>query len=187
MKLTLQSLAKSIAHMAPLLGGALAGSSGSAVGGMIATKFGGDLQQLETLKNLIHADPDAALKLKEIEKDIVAIQNLTAQVSAQAMQSVLIDRNHARQREINLSNTANPRDRTPAILAYLLTLWMALAFATLFFFSLPKNNASVVLGIVSSLTTVWVGAMGYYHGSSLGSGEKDAGLLHHLYYPADTK
>lgn len=79
------------------------------------------------------------------------------------------------------------RDRTPAILAYLLTLGVFVALGALFFCPLPKGNTPLVLGIVSSLTTVWVGAMGYYHGSSLSSGEKDAGLLHPLHDPADTQ
>lgn len=66
------------------------------------------------------------------------------------------------------------------MLAYLLTIGLFVALASLFYLPIPENNQEVILGIVTSLTTVWISAMGYYHGSSSGSRLKDLGMMQHL-------
>ena len=52
---------------APILGGALGGPAGAAVGAMIANQFGIDTPTPDNIMAAIKADPDAALKLREIE------------------------------------------------------------------------------------------------------------------------
>lgn len=181
--MNLHELGHYIAQSAPLLGSALAGPGGAAVGSLIAAKLGGDVQAPDALHALITADPESALKLKQIEMDHeVALQRLTLQAATDQVQAVLNDRSSARQREVGVANTPlAARDRTPAILAYCLTGGLFAALAFLFCGSVPEANESMILGILSSLTTVWVGAMAYYHGSSIGSREKEAGLIQHLH------
>ena len=60
-------LGKSIASMAPLLGGALGGPGGAAIGSLISSAFGGSDEDPDGLVKLIQADPNAAIKLKELE------------------------------------------------------------------------------------------------------------------------
>ena len=86
------------------------------------------------------------------------------------------DRNSARQREAAITQ-AGKSDITPAVLAYILTIGVLAALYYLFTQTVPTNNKELIVSIVSALTTVWVGAMAYYHGSSAGSRSKDTLLL----------
>jgi len=58
---------KTIANFAPLLGGAIGGPGGAALGSLISNDFGGSAEDPDSLVNLIQADPQAAVKLKELE------------------------------------------------------------------------------------------------------------------------
>lgn len=184
MKINLHHLTHTVARAAPLLGHALAGPSGAAIGQILAAKFGGDVNEPESLHALIQADPDAHLKLKQIELDHeVELQRLTLQAAGQALQETMQDRASARQREISTASVPRAqRDWTPAILAYCLTLIICGVLWALFHCDLPDKNQMVILGIVSSLITVWIGAMGYYHGSSMGARDKDPGWIQHWHH-----
>jgi hypothetical protein len=177
--MTLNDLGKLIAQSAPLLGGALAGPAGATIGSLIAAKFGGSSYQPEALNTLISADPQAALKLKELEMEHeLALQQLLLQSDKDAQQLIISDRASARQREVNVDQSANEtHDQTPAILAYCLTGCVFVALTWLFCFPIPASNHALISAFVSSLTTVWIGAMAYYHGSSAGSRIKDLKLM----------
>ncbi len=176
------NIAHTVAKFAPLLGGALAGPGGTIVGGLIAAAFGGDITQPDALQTLITADPDAAIKLKKIELDHqIELQRLLIQTAQNEIAMQCADNDSARQREISIDSTPfEHRDKTPAMLAYLLTVGLFIALASLFYFPIPQSNQEVILGIVTSLTTVWISAMGYYHGSSAGSRLKDMGMMRQL-------
>jgi len=176
------NIAHTVAKFAPLLGSALAGPGGAMIGGLIASAFGGDINQLDALQALITTDPTAALKLKQIELDHqLELQRLFIQAAQNEVATQWADNDSARQREVAIDTTALAhRDRTPAMLAYLLTIGLFVALASLFYLPIPENNQEVILGIVTSLTTVWISAMGYYHGSSSGSRLKDLGMMQHL-------
>jgi hypothetical protein len=183
MKINLQTLVHTVAQVAPLLGNALAGPGGAAVGQVIAAKLGGNSGTPEALHALIQNDPDARLKLKQIESDHqMELQRLTLQAASQALQETFQDRSSARQREISTASIlSTQRDHTPAVLAYLLTSGLFLVILALLFVPLPYENAYVIWGLVSSLATVWIGAMGYYHGSSLAATKPDTAFVHHLH------
>lgn len=55
-----------VAQYAPLLGGLLGGAPGTAVGGLVAAAFGTEAEPDKVLE-AINSDPNAALKLREIE------------------------------------------------------------------------------------------------------------------------
>lgn len=175
-------LGRTVAKFAPLLGGALSGPCGATLGSIIASVFGTDASKPDRLQNIIITDPDAAVKLKQIESDHqLELQKMVIQAAQENLQNILSDRESARQREAAIDNTPfAARDKTPAILAYLLTLGVFIALASLFYLPIPQTNQEMILAIVTSLTTVWVGAMGYYHGSSSGSRLKDINLMKHL-------
>ena len=184
MKIQLSALAHSVAKVAPLLGSALAGPQGAAVGQLIATQLGGRWENAAALHTLIQNDPEAHVKLKQIEADHeVELQRLTLQAATQQLHEQLQDRASARQREVTTATIpANQRDRTPAILAYLLTTGLFVVILAFLIVPVPGENAHVIWGLVSSLATVWVGAMGYYHGSSLGASSRETEFVHHLHY-----
>lgn len=62
---------------------------------------------------------------------------------------------------------------TPKILCYILLAMFAATEAALFYIVVPPANKEVLLTMIQTLLTVTVGALGYFHGSSLGSREKD--------------
>lgn len=78
------------------------------------------------------------------------------------------DADSARKREMTV------KDKTPAILAYLLTVLFGALLSVLVFGSvIPEGNKAIVYSMSGSLGTVWIAAMAYYHGSSRSSAEKD--------------
>lgn len=181
MSFNFSDLGKLIAQSAPLLGGALAGPAGATIGNLIAAKFGGDNAHPDTLHALINADPQAAIKLKELELEHqLALQQLLVQAEKDAQQLAVHDRASARQREADVSNASKENhDPTPARLAYALTFGVLGSLFWLLVFPIPDKNHEIIYAIVSCLTTVWIGAMAYYHGSSAGSRLKDDRLTSH--------
>jgi len=61
------SLASTIASFAPMLGGLIGGPGGAVLGKLVASTFGSDTEDPKELERLIKADPQAAIKLREIE------------------------------------------------------------------------------------------------------------------------
>ena len=182
MAINFNDLGKWVAQSAPLLGGELAGPAGATIGTLIAAKFGGNNTQPDALHALITADPAAALKLKELEMEHqLAIEQLLLQRDKEEQQLIVSDRASARLREVGVDQSPNEKhDRTPAILAYCLTGCVFGALTWLFCFPIPATNHDLISAFTSSLTTVWIGAMAYYHGSSAGSRLKDMKLIQHL-------
>ena len=76
-------LGSSILSMAPLIGGALGGPGGAAIGSLLSSTFGGSSDDPEGLAKLIAADPQAAIKLKELEyAHKVELEKLVIQAEA---------------------------------------------------------------------------------------------------------
>ena len=183
--MSLETLGKVVAKVAPLLGGALAGPAGAAIGSLVAAQFGGDINNPQNLIQRIEADPQASTKLLELQSNNqVELQRLYVVAAQNELKYAYLekaneyqDRNSARQREADLAK-AGQKDKTPAILAYTLTAGVLAALAYLFMHEIPNDNKELIVSIISALTTVWIGAMAYYHGSSAGSRLKDNALAH---------
>ncbi len=182
--MSLEALGSLIAKSAPLLGGALAGPAGAALGAVIAAKFGGSINDTSDLINRVEGDPNAKLKLLEIQSNNeVELQHIHMMIAENELKYAYLeieseyqDRNSARQREAALAQ-AGQRDYTPAVLAYLLTLGVFITMYSLFTQGVPNDNKELIVSIMSAVTTVWIAAMAYYHGSSAGSRSKDRLLL----------
>ena len=67
--MSLEALGSLIAKSAPLLGGVLAGPAGAAIGSVIAAKFGGNINDTSDLINRIEGDPNAKIKLLDIQSN----------------------------------------------------------------------------------------------------------------------
>ena len=163
---TLKDIGNQVAKVAPLLGGALAGPAGAGIGALIAAALGSDNHSPELLAQLI-TSPDALVKLKQLELEHQShLQRLALVAAERQLHDETNDRISARERESALAK-AGIQDKTSATLAYTLTLGLFIALAGAFGLSIPQGNQQLVLDIISSITTVWVGAMAYYHGSSM--------------------
>lgn len=175
MSFTFNDLSQYIAQSAPLLGSALAGPAGATIGSLIASKFGASPADPHALHALMTADPQATLKLKELEYEHeIALQQLVLQSEKDAEQILAQDRASARQREAEIGKAAKEnQDHTPAYLAYLLTCGLLSVLFWILAFPIPDKNHEILYAVISCLSTAWIGAMAYYHGSSAGSRMKD--------------
>ncbi|WP_197053315.1 3TM-type holin [Litchfieldella xinjiangensis] len=72
-------VAETVAKVAPVVGGALGGPAGAAVGSLAARALGVEPTP-EAVARAIHDDPEAAVKLRKIEADLEAIR-IEAQAS----------------------------------------------------------------------------------------------------------
>lgn len=62
-----EDLGSTVAKAAPLLGGAVGGPGGAAIGQMVASAFGVDADDPQAIQQAIERDPQAVIKLREIE------------------------------------------------------------------------------------------------------------------------
>jgi len=67
--LSWSDLSKTVAQYAPLLGAVLPIPGGTVIGSMIASVFGGDADDPDSLSRAIQTNPQAAIKLKQIEAE----------------------------------------------------------------------------------------------------------------------
>ena len=120
--------------------------------------------------NLLGGVKDLVQTFKLPPEQQLAFDAKMAELAAQTEQKVMeleaSDRNSARQRE------ANVKDKTPAILAYSITVGF---FAVLFYmlnYEVPVAEREVLFVMLGSLGTAWTGIIAYYFGSSKSSSNK---------------
>lgn len=124
-----------------------------------------DASEEELSAALQNASAEDLLALKNADH---AFKTEMAQIGLDEKKLAFDDADSARKREMAV------KDKTPAILAYLLTvLFGALLSVLVFGPDIPEGNKAIIFSMAGSLGTVWIAAMAYYHGSSRGSAEKD--------------
>lgn len=77
------------------------------------------------------------------------------------------DRDSARQREVQV------KDRTPAVLAALITVGFFSVLGYMLAKGLPEVGREPLLIMLGALGSAWTGVVAYYFGSSAGSRDKD--------------
>ena len=158
--MNLKNIAKTVAGFAPLLGGALGGPAGSKLGGMVASVLGVD-NTPDAIESAIKNDPEAVIKLRQLESDESV--NLR-RIAFRETEAALKDRQDARQ---------NHKDsRMPAILTVMLTVMMAAIVYALFTVALTDSANNILYLLLGSIATAWANAMGYWFGTSKGSADK---------------
>lgn len=108
---------------------------------------------------------------KEVNRHIEAM----AAAQNSELETLIKDMDSARNREIQISTS----DKAPLInkiiqpvLALLLLGSCFVMWYTILFKDIPQEKEMLVAGIVGSLTTIAMGVVGYYFGSSIGSRNK---------------
>lgn len=72
-----------VVQFAPLLGTALGGPGGAAIGALVAKAFGSDATP-ESVLAAVESDPNAAVKLAQVEKDALQVRGDTLQAMLNA-------------------------------------------------------------------------------------------------------
>jgi hypothetical protein len=166
-----KDVAGTVAKFAPMLGGALLGPGGAAIGAIIASEFGGSTP--DEVAAALATNPEAAVKLRQIEADNkVQLQGLAVQAEANrlaaettALQIAAADRQDARK----LGATT----RIPGTLAIGITLgFFGIMVIMMVGVWKPADNQALLI-LLGALGTSWGAVVNYYFGSSAGSARKD--------------
>ncbi|PMN68413.1 hypothetical protein [Enterovibrio norvegicus] len=161
-----------IGTAAPLIGSVIGGPAGGAIGGLVASALG-----VENTPTAIEAElrtnPDALLKLKQLELDhAVELRRLTLEEAGLDLKRY----------QSEMADTQNARDKhkdhwMPSALAVGLCLMVAAMFGSLMFVDgIPERFDQVIMIIVGSVLTAFSTAVAYWLGSSKGSADKDKKL-----------
>ena len=151
---------------AKLLGGLLPG--GGAAVSLVADLFGGDPDDPESLAELISKDPNAALKLRQLELDNkVELQKLA--LARERLQHE--DRADARAREVAIRNTGQ-RDWMMMFVGIVVSTAFMGALGAAVFMTFPDTNSRVIFMFVGAVISEFRGIVSYYYGSTKSSGDK---------------
>lgn len=152
----------------PLLGSLLAGSAGETAGSLIASALGCEADP-DVVADTLKTDPDAYLKLQELEMNHkVELQK----IQLQEAETYLADRQSARSREIETTKATGKRDWFMHALAGLFVAGFFVLMGILMFRPVQENTilTMVVGALVSGVSMV----LSYFFGSSKGSNDKTA-------------
>lgn len=144
---------KKVADFAPMLGTVLGGPAGAGIGSILASKFGTKATP-DAVAQAIKSDPDAALKLQEVESNN----------EVRLQEALLADRQDAR--------ATHKDSKMPAALSIGLTIIMATIVYLLFFISVPSGAKEVLFMLLGVVVKEWGGAMQYWFGTTRSSHDK---------------
>ncbi len=165
----MSDLIQTVAKFAPVVGTALGGPFGGAIGTLIATAFNADPADEKEIINKINNDPDAKFKLITLEGEIKLESEKLQNEMAQAVLTdnreretiAYEDRKSARGREQEV------KDKMPMILG----IGILVIYAVIQLYVLSHEDANDnISGRVQDLI---IYVVGYYFGSSVGSRRKD--------------
>ena len=147
---------------APLLGGALFGPAGAAVGSMIAGKFGVTEPTPGNVIAAITGDPDAALKLREIEtrhtEKLIELENQWFSIETADVQNARGNHQH---------------HWLPAALTLILTGVFGAIVGALFIWAVPGENKDMVTYMAGQVSGLLTSCVIYWVGSTRASANKD--------------
>ncbi len=159
----LLELGKQIAKLgAPLLGGAVGGPLGAGLAGIIASVVGGDPDDPEDLYQRIKADPEAAVKLREVE---LTHKTRLEEITLENTQS-------AREREVEVTKATGKLNWPMYVLAGVIVVGFFVLVMVLFFKAVPEGSREVAFMLFGSLATNFGAVCNYFFGSSKGSADK---------------
>lgn len=161
-----------ISRIAPMVGTALGGPLGGAAGALLGQALGIKDASPESVQAAIDTGTLSGEQIAAMRESEQKFKALMAEMNIKSVKDLediaAGDRKDARAREIAV------KDKTPAILAYAITVGFFGLLIMLLFKMIPETNKSVLDVMLGALGTAWIGCTGYYFGSTAGSKEKNA-------------
>lgn len=151
---------------APILGGVLGGPGGATIGAMVASLFDADPTNPQDIALKMAGDPEAALKLRELE--------LSHKVELEKI--YLGDVQSARQREVDITKVTGQLNVPMYILAGIIVAGFFALILVLMRYAVPEGSRDVAFMLFGSLSTSFGMVVSYFFGSSKGSADKNAVL-----------
>lgn len=152
-----------IAVVAPTVAGALGGPLASMATNAVLEALGVSSTD-EAQKAIANLNPEVAAKMRAADQQF--IQSME-QMGLDLKKIEAADRASARQREIDT------KDKTPAIMAYVIALGFFSCIALLAFREIPLENKEAFYIILGALSAAFAQIINYYYGSSTSSKQKD--------------
>lgn len=153
---------KIIAVGAPLLGGALGGPAGAAIGQVVASQFGITDKDPAKVFKAIEADPEAHLKLTELEfrhsERLIELENEHFK-----LQTV----------DVQQARSTHQHHWMPSAITLLLSIIYGSAFAAIMFWVIPDNNKDMINFMLGQLSGMLSSCVIYWVGSTRASANKD--------------
>lgn len=146
--MNLSDLGKEVAKYAPLLGAVLPIPGGALIGQAIATAFGGSVNDTNDLIQKISQDPNASIKIKEIEANKqIEIEKLLVEKHRIEIENEVKDRQGAR--EFSSKDITTARNLTYLLVSGSFILVLSIPFLN------PDGNET---GLMAALITILVSA-----------------------------
>lgn len=168
-----KNLAATVSKVAPMLGALVGGPVGGAAGTavkMIAGALGVE-ENPDAIEAEIRANPDALLKLKEIEANSkVELERLFLEQEI----ARLADVSDARGRQIEHEKAIGKADSNLYVLAWVVVVGFFGLMGLLCFKALPADSNGVIFMLFGALATGFGQVLQYFFGSSKSSSEKTA-------------
>ena len=163
-------LGKTVAKVAPILGGVIGGPIGAIAGaaGALVGSFLGVEPSPDAIANAL-ADPGTLVKLKQLESD--ERQRLLEWQSTQ-LNAELENVKSAREREVALAQAGHGASWATSIVSCIVTI----GFFVMLYFVISGGKAELGdagLMLLGTLATGFGAVINYYLGSSIGSAAKD--------------
>ena len=170
-----KDIASVVGDVAPILGTALGGPAGGAVGGIIANLLGVD-NEPSAVVNAIKADPNIAVKLKEIELEAQRLHyeaiDKERQASIDELKAYIGDIQDARSRQVEHEKATGKTDVNFYVLAWVIVLGFFSLIGILMFVPIPPKQTEVMFMLFGTLSAGFGAVIQYFFGSSKGSSEK---------------
>jgi len=168
--MTWEDVGRAVAKAAPMLGTVLGGPAGGAIGSIVASAFGVE-DDPDAVAKAIEKDPQAAVKLRQIEAQNEAdIRRHLLELARLRIE----DLKSARQREVELAraggtNLIQPLLATVGVGAFFAIVGYIIAFGLA---DMGKEASFIVGNLTGVAAAIAKDVFGYYFGSSQGSNEK---------------
>lgn len=148
---------------APILGGALGGPAGAAVGAMIANQFGVDDPTPANIMAAIKTDPDAAMKLREVElrhqERLIELEN---------------DRFRIETADVQNARSAHQHHWMPSAITMVMCAMFGAIVGALFIWAIPGENKDIVVYMAGQVSGILTSCVTYWVGSTRASANKDS-------------
>lgn len=149
---------------APLLGGALFGPAGATVGSIIAGKFGVSPDATpDQVLTAINGDPEAALKLREIETTHV-----------ERLQELENERLRIETADVQSARSVHQHHWMPSAITMVMCAMFGAIVGALFIWAIPGENKDIVVYMAGQVSGILTSCVTYWVGSTRASANKDS-------------
>lgn len=155
-----KKISETVGKFAPVAGGLLGGPAGATVGSLVSSALGVE-NSPDAVLEAVKKDPEAALKLKQMELDH---KTDLEQIALDTFKAEAADRSSARE--------AHRQSRMPGIICIALTFMVAGGAYMLFSMNIPEGNREIAYLLFGTLLAKWGDSIAYWVGTTRSSAQK---------------